>query len=128
VVAELELNSVIPPPDTKIEEDDASLIRCVSQFLLKQLKTGNKFISHLWHDERKGYRSLAYNDDQPKHDVDSKVLKITTSVNDRISLLPLGTTKRQTSLFTVVAELELNSVNPPPDTTKREMNLVGKSN
>jgi hypothetical protein len=29
--------------------------------------------------------------------------------------------KRQTSLFTVVAELELNSVKPPPDTkTKRE--------
>ena len=47
VVAELELDSVIPPPDTNKEEqkNENEVLREIlknSRVLLKQLKTGNK--------------------------------------------------------------------------------------
>ena len=57
-------------------------------------------------------------DDQPLHDVDSKVPGLNLLVNDckRLSLSCRTITVNLPA--TVVAELELNSVIPPPDTIK----------
>ena len=54
-------------------------------------------------------------DDQPLHDVDSKVPGLNLLVNDR-KRLPRSCRAATVHLpASVVAELELNSVKPPPD-------------
>ena len=97
VVAELERDSVIPPPDM-IKEDCLSQLLRHSRVLLKQLKTGNKLSSNL--NER---GSIEFSRSQPVNhhgEVDSSVLELNPLVNDRKTTYHyLLVIKRPTSLF-----------------------------
>ena len=104
MVAELELNSVIPPPDT-IEEDKENPVRV--QYLLhlpftlrstQNVKYAKSSRSKL----REGAVSVQSlkSDGQPLHDVDSKVPGLNLLVNDRKRLItPSQSGKRFTSLL-----------------------------
>ena len=66
-------------------------------------------------------------EDQPLHDVDSKVPGLNLLVNDRKRLHSSKSEKVHLPPR-VVAELELNSVIPPPDTIKEVQKEIANHN
>ena len=104
VVAELELDSVIPPPDT-VKEDSKNLIPLASVVHAK-VNSKREISEEPPGELRKGTVEFSREiDDQPLHDVDSKVPGLNLLVNDRKRLVTLLKSDRR---FTSLLEWSLS--------------------